>query len=124
MWWGHVKQWRFDYYHFVRVENGEYESVLRFLPNKVREYFDLYQDIVVDYNCFKGEEATYVNVAKAYQKYQIENSGVKPIKERIKEQPELDYLTESIVVRIQTHAAKPTLRRRPSGPWLCICHLA
>lgn len=107
MWWGHVKQWRFDYHHYVRVENGAYESVLRFLPNMVRRYFDLYQDIVVDYNCFKGEEATYVNVAKAYQKYQIENSGVKPIKERIKEQPELDYLTESIVVRIQTHAAKP-----------------
>ncbi len=107
MWWGHVKQWRFDYHHFVRVENGEYESVLRFLSDKVRKYFDLYQDIVVDYNCFKGEKATYVNVAKAYQKYQIENSGVKPIKERMKEFPELEYLTEAIVIRVQTHAAKP-----------------
>ena len=107
MWWGHVKRWRFDYIHFVRVENGEYESVLRFLSSNVRKYFDLYQDIVVDYNCFKGDEATYVNVAKAYQRYQIENSGVKPIKERIKEQPELEYLSEAIVVRIQTHCAKP-----------------
>ena len=115
MWWGHVKQWRFDYQHFVRVENGEYESVLRFLPNKVRNYFNLYQDIVVDYNCFKGEEATYVNVAKAYQKYQIENSGVKPIKERMKEFPELEYLTEAIVVRVQTHAAKPIADDWASG---------
>lgn len=107
MWWGHVKKWRFDYQHIVRVTNGEYESVLRFRADGVRKYFDLYNDIVVDYHCLQGEEATYVNVAKVYQKYQIENSGVKPIKERIKEYPELEYLAEAIVVRIQTHAAKP-----------------
>lgn len=107
LWWGHVKQWRFDYNHFVRVTDGEYESVLQFRADRVRKYFDLYQDIVIDYNSLKGDEATYVNVAKAYQKYQIVHSGVKPIKERIKDQPELDYLCDAIVVRIQTHCAKP-----------------
>ena len=107
LWWGHVKKWRFDYQHIVRATNGEYESVLRFRADGVRNYFDLYDDIVVDYHCLKGADATYVNVAKAYQRYQIENSGIKPIKERVKEFPELDYLCNSIVVRIQTHAAKP-----------------
>lgn len=107
MWYGHVKKWRFDYQFIARAEGGEYETVLRFRADGVRKYFDLYNDIVVDYNCFKGEEATYANVAKAYQKYQLEHSGVKTIKERIKEQPELNYLTEALVVRIQTHCAKP-----------------
>lgn len=107
MWWGHIKKWRFDYHHIVRATNGEYESVLRFRADGVRRFFDLYDDIVVDYHCLKGEEATYANVAKAYQKYQLENSGVKPIKEREKEFPELGYLADAIVVRIQTHAAKP-----------------
>ena len=107
LWWGHVKKWRFDYYFIARATNGEYETALRFRADGVRKYFDIYNDIVVDYNCLKGKDATYANIAKAYQKYQIDNSGVKPIKERINEQPELDYLTESIVVRIQTHCAKP-----------------
>lgn len=107
LWWGHVKKWRFDYSFIARATDGNYETVLRFRADLVRKYFDLYDDIVIDYHCLKGEEATYANIAKAYQRYQFENSGVKTIKERIKEQPELDYLTESIVVRIQTHCAKP-----------------
>ena len=107
LWWGHIKKWRFDYYFIARATEGKYETVLRFRADGVRKYFDLYDDIVIDYHCLKGKEATYANIAKAYQKYQLENSGVKTIKERIKEQPELDYLTESIVVRIQTHCAKP-----------------
>lgn len=107
LWWGHIKKWRFDYQNCVRATNGEYESALRFRADGVRNYFNIYDDIVVDYHCLKGAEATYANVAKAYQAYQIKNSGVKPIKERVKEQPELDYLTNSIVVRIQTHCAKP-----------------
>ena len=106
LWWGHIKKWRFDYQNCVRATNGEYESALRFRADGVRNYFNIYDDIVVDYHCLKGAEATYANVAKAYQAYQIKNSGVKPIKERVKEQPELDYLTNSIVVRIQTHCAK------------------
>ena len=107
LWWGHVKKWRFDYHFVARATNGDYETALRFRAVDVRKYFDLYNDIVIDYNCLKGAEATYANVAKAYQEYQIANSGVKPIKERIREQPELDYLTNSIVIRLQTHCAKP-----------------
>lgn len=107
LWYGHVKQWRFDYDFIARATDGKYETVLRFRPDRVRKFFSLYNDIVVDYICLKGEEADYNGVAKRYQQYQLTHSGVRTIKDRMKDYPQLDYLSSSIVVRLQTHCAKP-----------------
>ena len=99
LWYGHVKNWRFDYNYIVRAAAGKYESVLRFRADRVRAYFDLYDDIVVDFNCLKGDEADYNGLAKVYREYQMTNNGVRTIKDRAKDYPQLDYLSESFTVQ-------------------------
>lgn len=106
LWYGHVKKWRFDYNYIVRAHGGEYESVLRFRADRVREFFDLYDDIVVDYACLKGAEADYNGLARVYREYQMRFNGLRTVKDRMEDYPQLEYLSESFTVRIQTHAAK------------------
>ena len=106
--WAHAKTFRFDYDFRVEVRNGRYAVFLRYKIADVRKWFgDLYDDIILDFNMLEAGEDNYSAMARGYQKYQIERGAVKPIKERIKDFPELDYLCDSMIVRIQTHAAKP-----------------
>lgn len=107
MFWGHVKTYRFDYDFVAKVKGGKYEIFPRFRFDKVREYFPLYNDIVVEFNMLEGDKANYNEVAKGYQNYQLETKAVRTIKDRMRDYPELEYLCESIVIRIQTHCAKP-----------------
>ena len=53
----------------------------------------------------EGAAADYNGMAKGYQAYQFAH-GVKPIKERIRDYPDLDYMCDAMVIRIQTHGAK------------------
>lgn len=104
LWYGHVKTWRFNYNYIVRAKGGKYESVLRFRADRVRAFFDLYDDIIVDYGCLKGD---YNDLAKLYRDYQISNNGVRTVKDRVDDYPQLEYLSESFTIRIHTHAQKP-----------------
>ena len=106
LWYAHVKTWRFNYDYVTEARGGVYETYPRFRCGEVRSFFgSFYDDIVVDYVRLDGDEADYNGVARAYRRYQLERGAVKPIKDRLT--PELDYLCDAIVVRIQTHAAKP-----------------
>ncbi len=105
--WGHVKTYRFDYDFVAQAKNGKYEVFPRFRFDKVREYFPLYNDVVVEFNMLEGDKANYNEMAKGYQKYQLETKNVRTIKDRMRDFPELEYLCEAIVIRIQTHCAKP-----------------
>ena len=121
LWYGEVKSWRFDYDFVARAKNGRYEIFPRFRcggsftrPGEsdkyygVRRFFPVYyQDIVVDFRRLEGAAADYNGVARAYRGARLGRGEIRPIKERVKEHPELDYLCDAIVVRIQTHAAKP-----------------
>ncbi len=105
--WAHIKTFRFNYSFCVSAKGGKYEIYPRFRIAEVRRNFDLYDVIVVEFNPLSGGEATYAGVARAYRKYKLDRGDVVPIKERMKKYPALEYLCDSIVVRIQTHAAKP-----------------
>lgn len=126
LWSAHVRTWRFDYSLVVRVQGGKYEIFPQFRCGSkrangsskglwqgggfgVKDFFDdYYQDIVVDFHRVEsaaGGEADYNDVARAYRKFQLTEGGCRTIKDRLN--PELDYLCDAIVVRIQTHAAKP-----------------
>ena len=108
LWYAHVKKWRFTYEFVTTAKKGAYETFPRFDCEKVRKWFpDYYDDIVVDFHRLDGAEADYSGLARAYRKYQLDRGAVRTIKDRVKDYPELDYLCDAIVVRIQTHAAKP-----------------
>lgn len=108
LWYGHVKTWRFDYDFRTTARKGAYETFPRFRCDRVRAFFpNYYNDIVVDFRRLDGAAADYNGLARAYRAYQLECGAVRTIKDRMKDFPELAYLCEAIVVRIQTHAAKP-----------------
>ena len=123
MWYAHVKTWRFDFSLVLKAEKGAYSFYPSFRcggdtdfskklnfygDHGVRSYFPAYyNDIVVDFRRLgdASHEADYNDVAKVYRRFQLAEGGCRTIKERLT--PELDYLCDAIVVRIQTHAAKP-----------------
>lgn len=108
MWYAHVKTWRFDYDFTVAATNGEYQVYPSFRCGEVRRFFaGYYNDIVIDFRRLDGEQADYNALAEAYRRHQLDNGTVRTIKERLPGSPELAYLCGAIVVRLQTHAAKP-----------------
>ena len=108
LWYGHVKTWRFNYDFRTEAKDGAYATFPRFRCAQVREHFpDYYSDIEVEFHRLDGTQADYNGFARAYRQYQLDRGAVRTIKDRLKDQPKLDYLSEAIVVRIQTHAAKP-----------------
>ena len=105
--WANVRTFRFDYAFCAEAKGGVYEAYPRFLVEEVRKWFPLYNDIVVEFNTLTGGDADYSGMGRGYRQFQLENRKVRTIKDRMKEFPDLEYLTESMVIRIQTHAAKP-----------------
>ena len=110
LWYGQVVKWRSDYWFRADAKDGEYEAYPRFLVATVREYYPVYQDIVVDFRRLDGAEADYVGYAKAYRRYQFENGGIRMAKDRAKTNPVTDYLLESFVIRISQHCRKQVMK--------------
>ena len=108
LWYGHVKTWRFDYDFVTEATKGAYATFPRFRCDRVRAFFpDYYNDITVDFHRLDGAAADYNGLAHAYQAFQLDSGAVRTIKDRMRTSLELAYLCDAIVVRIQTHAAKP-----------------
>jgi len=113
LWYGHVQTWRFDYDFMTVAKKGSYETFPRFRCDKVRKFFPAYyNDIVVEFRRLDGAAADYNGLAHAYRAYQLGRGVVRTIKDRLADQPELDYLCDAIVVRIQTHGSKPIPDKR------------
>ena len=110
--WAHMRTYRFDYDLVVSAADGTFEIFPRIRFDRVRRFFDLYADIEIDFHFLEGDDADYNGMAKGYQAWQFAH-GVKPIKERIKEFPDLAYMCNAMVIRIQTHGAK-TIPDKPT----------
>ena len=110
LWYGQVMQWRCDYRFCVEATNGVYRAYPRFGVEGVREYYPIYQDIVVDYYRLDGAEADYVGYAKAYRKHQFEHSGIRMARDRARTNPVTKYLLDSFVIRISQHCRKQVLK--------------
>ena len=67
---------------------------------------DVYEDIGIDYHDLSGADADYSGVARRYRRYQLDRGAVKPIAERAKGNPLLDYAIRVPEVRIR-QAWKP-----------------
>ncbi len=88
-----IKGFKYDYHTIIEVKDGEYKIYPRFLIEELGT--TPYQDIVIDYTYFKGKDANYASMGKAYRKYQLERGEVRPLKERIKGNPKLEYATQA-----------------------------
>ena len=67
---------------------------------------DVYEDLAVSFVPLAGAEANYAGMARAYRAYQLKRGAVKPLRERAKAQPILDYAARWPEVRVR-HAWKP-----------------
>lgn len=94
-----VKGLEFEYHHFVVAKDGNYEIFPRFNIKDIQ--FDPYEDIIVDFHKLEGEDATYAGAARVYRTYQLDRGAVKPLAERVKNNPVLKNAAESIYVRIK-----------------------
>lgn len=63
------------------------------------EETELYEDIVIEL-LFAGD-ADYVGIAKRYREYRLTEGGCRPLRERMKERPELAYAKDSVEIRVR-----------------------
>ena len=112
LWYGQVMKWRCDYRFRAEAKGGAYAAYPRFAVDTVRQYYPVYQDIVVDYRRLDGKDADYVGYAKAYRKYQFDHAGIRMAKDRAKTNPVTAYLLDSFVIRISQHCRKQVLKDR------------
>ena len=81
----------------VTVQDGVYR--MRALFDKYMD--DLYEDISVEFRLLAGADADYSGIARAYRAYQLERGACRPISERVKDQPLLDYAVRHPEVRVR-----------------------
>ncbi len=100
---GIVKGLKYEFSSVVDVKNGAYEIYPRFLIEEM--FLSPYEDLIIDFSVFKGEDANYSSMGRAYRKYQLERGEVKPLRERVKGNPQLAYTADTIFLRF-SHASK------------------
>ncbi len=98
-----VKKSKLEFSMVATVENGEYCVFPRFEIKRIEG--EPYEDIVVDFYELRGKDASYAGMAKKYRAYQIKRGEVRPLKERVKDNPKLEAMAKSILVRAQ-HGGK------------------
>lgn len=94
------------------------DHVYRLCPEFQLDGEDLYEDISVVF--YRMPNATYVDMAKLYRKYQMEVKGCVPLAERMKNRPQLKRASECLELRIRmgwkpipTHVRHQTLENEP-----------
>lgn len=96
---------KLKYYFTTRVvaEKGNYRMscvLTKELASKP------YEDLEIEFRRLEGDEASLAGMARAYRKYQLDRGAVKPLAERVKDNPVLKYAIEAPEVRIR-QAWKP-----------------
>lgn len=91
-----AKGMKYNMYLRVGVKDNKYYLYTRFVLENNLPYEDINLEIhLLDKN------ASLCDIAKEYRNYQLENKKCLPIKDRMKNNPELKYATESIELRIR-----------------------
>ena len=97
-----VKGLRYEYDIKVEVVNGVYEIFPRFkIADIGMQKLGLahsQEDLIVDFYPL-ADTAEYCDMGRVYRNYQLARGEVKPLKERIKNNPRLKYSAESIFFR-------------------------
>ena len=93
----YVSGMSYSYYLNVSHKDGIY----RIYPTFETEGEQPYEDICIEYYMLTGDNADYSGMARRYRKCRIDRGDVRPLKDRIKENPALRYTVESPVIRIR-----------------------
>lgn len=92
--------------HHVGVEacvtGGEYAVSFNFHV----DMDNLYEEPSIEYHLLPGEKSGYSEMARTYREYQLKRKAFRPLAERARERPELDYAARCPEVRIR-QAWKP-----------------
>ena len=96
-WCGIIKGMRHESRTNVEATNGVYRLYSRFDFSEIG--FDLYEDVVIDFYRLIGADANYSGMGRLYRRYMLEERGCRPLRERVKGNPALEYETESMFVR-------------------------
>lgn len=106
----------YDFTLLTRAKAGVYTIVPR---------FDLAgcsssEDLVVNYHLLTGSRADYSGMAQVYRKQQLDRKACVPLRERLKDRPELAYATKCLAIRIRngwkpmpTSVAEQTVATEP-----------
>lgn len=98
-----VKGLNLEFDFVAEAKAGKYQVFPRFCIGRMG--FEPYEDIVVDFYPL-GADATYSDMAKTYRQYQLSREEVRPLKDRIKDNPVLARMARSILCRV-AHGSKP-----------------
>lgn len=105
---GIVKGLKYEFSTVVEATNGVYTVFPRFLIKEM--VFDAYEDLVVDFQVLEGDEANYSGMARAYRDDQLGRGEVRPLRERVKGNPQLAYTADTMFIRVK-HGAKNNKKR-------------
>ena len=93
---GVVKELQQNFYIVAGVKDGNYYLKLRFYMTA----FGAYEDIRIGMINLPAD-AGYVEMATIYREYQLNRGACVPLKERIKNRPELEYAVHAPEIRIR-----------------------
>ncbi len=93
-----VNGMRFDCVPTITLKNGVYSLFHTFDLSRYAPY----EDLVIDYQKLGGKDANYSGMGRAYRAFKLKRTPeLKPLRERIKNSPELAYAVGSAEVRIR-----------------------
>ena len=100
---GIVQGLKYEFATVVEATNGVYAVYPRFLIKEIG--FAPYEDLVVDFHLLDGEDADYSGMARAYREVQLRRGEVRPLRERVKGNPQLAYTADTMFIRVK-HGSK------------------
>ncbi|MBE6414615.1 MAG: hypothetical protein E7035_08720 [Verrucomicrobiaceae bacterium] len=103
---GIIKGLKYEFSMVVDVKNGSYDIFPRFhiramFSNNAKTFMLPYEDLIIDFTHFKGKKANYSSMGKEYRKYQLDRGEVRPLKQRVIDNPRLKYTAEAIFLKFQ-----------------------
>ena len=87
---------RYEAEHLADVKNGIYTVYPQYILDGEKPY----EDITIEFHHLHGT-ATYSDMAKCYRNIQLSCKVCVPLKERVKNNPVLDYASKAIEVRVR-----------------------
>ena len=94
---------KYDMSAVVRVDDKKrYKISMQWMFEDIG---NAYEDIVIDFHSLPPD-ASYPDMAKLYRNIQVKRGAIRPIRERIKDNPTLERLSQNLLARISDFAAK------------------